>query len=85
MHIKKPRQHGEIGFPRSMAVVFLEKMRCYFLVITRSLRRAFSDGALFAAQWLSNKKAGLHSMQDALQLKIVCFYCLNTHKKSMPF
>ena len=32
-------------------------------------RALYSDGALTAAQWLTNKKAGLYSMRDLLNFK----------------
>ena len=32
-------------------------------------RALYSDGALSAAKWLSNKKAGLYSMRDLLNFK----------------
>ncbi|MDP4708623.1 MAG: 4-hydroxy-tetrahydrodipicolinate reductase [Rickettsiaceae bacterium] len=73
---KGPRQAGEIGFSSIRGGGIFGENEVLFAgdneVVTigsRALSRvAFADGALFAAQWLSNKKAGLYSMQDVLQL-----------------
>ena len=73
---KGPRQDGEIGFSSIRGggifgeneVLFASDNEVVTIGVRALSRAAFADGALFAAQWLSNKKAGLYSMQDALQL-----------------
>ena len=70
------RQVGEIGFSSIRGGGILGENEVIFAgdneVVTigcRALSRlAFAEGALFATQWLSNKKAGFYSMQDVLQL-----------------
>ena len=73
---KGVRQVGEIGFSSIRGggifgendVLFAGDNEVVTIGVRALSRAAFADGALFAAQWLSNKKTGLYSMQDALQL-----------------
>ena len=70
------RQIGEIGFSSIRGGGILGENEVIFAddneVVTigcRALSRlAFAEGALFATEWLSNKKAGFYSMQDVLRL-----------------
>ncbi len=70
------RCQGEIGFASIRGggifgeneVIFAGENEVVTVGCRALSRAAFADGALFAAQWISDKNPGLYSMQDALQL-----------------
>ena len=73
---KGVRHQGEIGFSSIRGggiygeneVIFAGENEVISVGCRALSRAAFADGALFAAQWISDKNPGLYSMQDALQL-----------------
>lgn len=73
---KGERKKEEIGFASIRGggifgeheVIFAGDNEIFTVGCKALSRSAFADGALFAASWLSDKKAGLYSMQDVLEL-----------------
>jgi 4-hydroxy-tetrahydrodipicolinate reductase len=72
--LKRPLASGEIGFtvtregdiPGEHTIILYnesERLELRHVVLNR---RVFADGALRAAQWLSNQAAGLYMMRDLL-------------------
>jgi len=72
--LKRPLASGEIGFtvtregdtPGEHTIILYnesERLELRHVVLSR---RVFADGALRAAQWLSNQPAGLYMMRDML-------------------
>lgn len=72
--LKRPLAPGEIGFevsregevPGEHTVILYNESERLELKHAVSSRRVFAAGALRAAQWLSNRPAGLYAMRDLL-------------------
>ena len=72
--LKRPLAPGEIGFevsregevPGEHTVILYNESERLELKHAVSSRRVFADGALRAAQWLSNRPPGLYAMRDLL-------------------
>jgi 4-hydroxy-tetrahydrodipicolinate reductase len=68
------RKDGEIGFSSIRGggiigdneVLFAGENEIVTIACKAISRKAFADGALFIANWLSDKKAGFYSMEDVL-------------------
>jgi len=72
--LKRPLAPGEIGFevsregevPGEHTVILYNESERLELKHAVSSRRVFADGALRAAQWLSDRPPGLYTMRDLL-------------------
>lgn len=72
--LKRPLASGEIGFmvtrkgdiPGEHTIILYNESERLELKHIVSRRRVFADGALRAAQWLSNQPVGLYMMRDLL-------------------
>jgi 4-hydroxy-tetrahydrodipicolinate reductase len=72
--LKRPLAPGEIGFevtregevPGEHTVILYNESERLELKHAVSSRRVFADGALRAAQWLSDRPPGLYAMRDLL-------------------
>ena len=70
------RQYGEIGFSTlrggevigDHSVIFTSPNETIKFTHNAHSRSIFSDGAILAAKWSINAKAGLYSMQDVLRI-----------------